>query len=87
MVHSHLVKLFPVDPLMQRTFAAGFSPAHLEHFALRMPLEVALANLYFHVVSYNYSPDRALKVTSLPILSICAIIIFVCSLIPSQVHV
>ncbi len=62
MIYLHLDKLFTADPLMTRTFAAVFSPAHLEHFALRLPLEVTLANLYFHLKSLAKNPEDAFKV-------------------------
>ena len=40
---------FECDPLALRTFVTIFSPIHLLKYASELPLDVCLANLYYHL--------------------------------------
>ena len=50
-----------IDPLALRTFVCTFTPTDLLLFIKQLPLDLVLANLYYHV-NLSSSLHRALKV-------------------------
>ena len=61
-LYNRLDGVFAIDPLMLRTFATLFSPNHLSYYQFRLPLEVVLANLYYHMRNLSEFPVAALQV-------------------------
>ena len=55
---KQLEPTFLVVPLMRRTVATAFSPEHLSACVHLLPVDVVLANLYYHIAHKLISVER-----------------------------